>query len=291
MRLTVRTKLLGGFLLVIAMMVAVGLLAIVKLGAINKTTTQLGDNAVPALQNYALLNNATQGYRKDQLRYVTAIDARDRANMIDTVAEDLRNMDLGIRTGTTLASSRLGAARFRSFVDDWNAYVAATADYRRLADAGRERDAIVLMTVGGGKEAFDAVKASLRAATDFRGRSSTDLANRANDTVASTRTIIVVLLIAAALAGIAIALLLSRGIVGGVRQMLAAARGIAGGDVEQQIEIKSRDEIGETGEAFRRWSPTSTRPPTRRAGSPPATSPSRSPRSPTETRSAPPSRR
>ncbi len=107
------------------------------------------------------------------------------------------------------------------------------------------------MTIGGGKEAFDAVKASLRAATDFRGRSSTDLANRANDTVASTRTIIVVLLIAAALAGIAIALLLSRGIVGGVRQMLTAARGIAGGDVEQQIAIKSRDEIGETGEAFK----------------------------------------
>ncbi len=105
MRLTVRTKLLGGFLLVIAMMVAVGLLAIVKLGAINRTTSELGDNAVPALQNYALLNNATQGYRKDQLRYVTAIDARDRANMIDTVAEDFSMMETGIRTGTALASS------------------------------------------------------------------------------------------------------------------------------------------------------------------------------------------
>jgi methyl-accepting chemotaxis protein len=251
MKLTVRTKLLGGFMLVIAMMVAVGALAIVKLAAINTTTTALGDNAVPALQNYALLNNNTQGYRKDQLRYVTAIDAADRANMVETIAQDLRNMELGIRRGTELATSAAGRARFTSFVNAWNTYVEVTADYRRLADAKRERDAIALMSIGGGKRAYDEVKATLNAATEFRGRSSTALAARANDTVSSTRTIILVLLVAAAAAGIAIALLLARGIVGGVQQMLRAARGIAQGDVDQRIEIRSRDEIGETGEAFR----------------------------------------
>ncbi|HST40082.1 MAG TPA: methyl-accepting chemotaxis protein [Conexibacter sp.] len=251
MKLTVRTKLLGGFLVVIALMVAVGTLAIVKLGSINTVTTELGDNAVPALENYALLNNSTQAYRKDQLRYVTAIDARDRASMVDTIATDLRNMDLGIRRGTALAASPAGRARFRTFVDDWNAYIEATADYRAVADAGRERDAIELMSIGGGKAAFDAVRASLNEATAFRGDASDALAAEANDTVSSTRSIIVVLLIAAALAGLAIALLLARGIVGGVRQMRDAARGIAVGDVDQRIEIKSRDEIGETGEAFR----------------------------------------
>ncbi|MDW5597226.1 methyl-accepting chemotaxis protein [Conexibacter stalactiti] len=251
MKLTVRTKLLGGFLVVIALMVAVGTLAIVKLGSINTVTTELGDNAVPALQNYALLNNSTQAYRKDQLRYVTAIDARDRAEMADTIAEDLRNMELAIRRGTALAISPAGRAAFADFVRDWNLYVELTGDYRMIADAGREREAIALMSIGGGKEAFNNVRASLNAATDLRGRSSSALAADANDTVSSTRSIIVVLLVAAALAGLAIALLLARGIVGGVRQMRDAARGIAVGDIDQRIEIRSRDEIGETGEAFR----------------------------------------
>ncbi len=50
--------------------------------------------------------------------------------------------------------------------------------------------------------------------------------------------------------GLLIALLSSRSIVGGVRQLVRAARGIAQGDIEQSVEIRSRDELGEAGAAF-----------------------------------------
>ena len=71
----------------IALMVVVGVLAIARLQSIDEITTDLGDNEVPALQAYALLNNSTQAYRKDQLRYVTALDAARELVAGDDAAE------------------------------------------------------------------------------------------------------------------------------------------------------------------------------------------------------------
>ncbi len=53
------------------------------------------------------------------------------------------------------------------------------------------------------------------------------------------------------LAAIVLAWLFARWIGGGLKQMLRAARGIAEGDVEQQLTIRSNDELGQTAAAFR----------------------------------------
>ncbi len=74
---------------------------------------------------------------------------------------------------------------------------------------------------------------------------------RSDAASSSARTWVIVLLIAAAVVSVGLALLLSRQLGNGLRQLLAAARGIAGGDVEQRVEVRSRDELGDTGKAFR----------------------------------------
>jgi methyl-accepting chemotaxis protein len=55
---------------------------------------------------------------------------------------------------------------------------------------------------------------------------------------------------AAILAAIALTVWLTRTIVGGIRQTLAAAEGIARGDVDQHIDVTSRDEVGQMAAAF-----------------------------------------
>jgi methyl-accepting chemotaxis protein len=55
----------------------------------------------------------------------------------------------------------------------------------------------------------------------------------------------------AAVAGLAIAFFIARGITRGIGQLLVASRGIAEGDVDQHVDRRSRDELGETAAAFR----------------------------------------
>ena len=71
-----------------------------------------------------------------------------------------------------------------------------------------------------------------------------------DDTVASSRTTSIVLILVALALGFGIAFWIARQITGGVGQMLKAARGIAEGDVAQNVEIRTNDELGDTGAAF-----------------------------------------
>jgi methyl-accepting chemotaxis protein len=71
-------------------------------------------------------------------------------------------------------------------------------------------------------------------------------------TASSSRLTMILVGIAAILLGSLIAFVITRQITRGVRQMLTAADGIAGGDVDQRIEVRTRDELGATAEAFRR---------------------------------------
>jgi methyl-accepting chemotaxis protein len=66
----------------------------------------------------------------------------------------------------------------------------------------------------------------------------------------SSRVLMIVVALIAALVGGALAFVLVRSITRAVRQVLQAAEGIAEGDLEQRIEVRSRDELGAMAAAF-----------------------------------------
>ena len=66
----------------------------------------------------------------------------------------------------------------------------------------------------------------------------------------SSRLLMIVVALIAALVGGALAFVLVRSITRAVRQVLHAAEGIAEGDLEQRIEVRSRDELGAMATAF-----------------------------------------
>jgi methyl-accepting chemotaxis protein len=74
----------------------------------------------------------------------------------------------------------------------------------------------------------------------------------AKSTKSSATTLIVVLLSIAILLAAAIAFFISRAIANGTGPMLRAATAIAEGDVEQDVHVNSRDELGKTAQAFQR---------------------------------------
>jgi methyl-accepting chemotaxis protein len=76
--------------------------------------------------------------------------------------------------------------------------------------------------------------------------------NLASGQTARTMSLLVGGLVAAALVlGFGVAFFIARGLTGAVNQMMTAAQGLAGGDLEQQITVHSKDEIGRMADAFR----------------------------------------
>ncbi len=94
-------------------------------------------------------------------------------------------------------------------------------------------------------EAFAAYQKS--AAADVAAQTA-----RFKSTASSSKLTMILVGLFAVLLGSGAAFLLTRSIASRLKKMLAAADGIAGGDVDQQIDASSKDEIGATATAFQR---------------------------------------
>jgi methyl-accepting chemotaxis protein len=248
-KFTVRTKLLSGFLVVIGLMVVVGVVAISRMGAVNDNVKQFGDDVVPSMQAIGSINAYVFVYRSDQLGYIIAGPA-ERRRLSGSLASSVDNIDRMVAQMRRTADAQDEVAIGR-FEGAWAAYLRATDGFRAFADRNDYTSALALIQRGAGGAAFADVSTQLVKLNERLQRGSQAQVTDAGDTVDSGRTTILALLAAAALIAIAIALFASRTIVGGVRQLVTAARGIAKGDVEQRVEIRSRDEIGDAGRAFR----------------------------------------
>ncbi len=255
MKFNVRTKLLAGFLAVVAMVVLVGGLAVVRLGSIHRVTEDYARGTVPSANNVGELKYLIGEVRKDQGQYILkaslGMNAAALAETREEIAGELDDVDRAILTARGLADEADAAAVAR-LVTAWGAYKAGSEPMNALVARGAYRDALTLVADGGAADqAYDGIKVALEAITNVNARAIADQDETADSTVASTRTLIFVLVVIAAAIGVALALLISRWLAGGLGQMLRAARGIAQGDVDQKVELQSGDELGETAEAFR----------------------------------------
>jgi methyl-accepting chemotaxis protein len=252
LKFNVRTKLLGGFLIVIALMVALAVVSITRIDSINTTTESFGSDVVPGMQGISDINQAYYSYRLVQLRYATALSRRDRQqSLIDTYSLQPRVINAAIVSLRRAASTPEETALVNRLNDAWQAYYRDTFAARRMADAGQIAQTVNMLSGGIGFTDFNAFRAALEALNTYQRAQAAQAVSDSKSSASTARTVIIVMSVVAAIVGILIAMLLSRSIVGGVRQMLNAARGIARGNIRQTVAIRSRDEIGETGAAFK----------------------------------------
>jgi methyl-accepting chemotaxis protein len=159
-----------------------------------------------------------------------------------TFMADLRKLD-------GLATDDAGRAAMREI--DAAVATADAVDTRMFAllSSGHQAQAVALMnsraddTSDGIVEALSAYQDSLRA-------SEQHLAASAGSTATTVRWAVVLFALVEVAVATALAVVLTRRIAGGTRRILRAAEGISTGDLHQDVESTSRDEIGETSRAF-----------------------------------------
>ena len=250
MTFNVRTKLLGAFLALVALMGVVGAVSISRLGQVEEVTKEIGGERLETLVIVYGLDGLLKDFREDQLALAATPAGPARARLQRRIEESAGMIGGILHTGATEGSDERDKANAARLGEAFQAYLAATRPLAAQLAAG-DRAAADATLVG---PATQAAAAAVTEATEPVLRHQQTLANaeveRSSDAVDETRLIVLILIAAVALVAIGLALWLSRGIAGGVRQLRDAARGIALGDVAQRVEIRSRDEIGQTAAAF-----------------------------------------
>jgi methyl-accepting chemotaxis protein len=248
---SLRAKLLSGFAVVLIVLVGIILYSLSAAGKIGDRAETIGTSDLPSVALIGQINGEQADYRISQLQHLAASDDAGRAQRATMLRETAEKIDRDFVTYGRLVGPGEDTRRFRLARAQWAEYVSRTARSIAQGDAGRPLDALATIN-GANLERYNALGANL----DAWIASNTKIANRsvqeAADTTSSARTMLIVLGVIAALLAVGIALLLSRQIVGGVRQVLHAAEGIAEGDLDQHVDVKQRDEVGQMAAAFGR---------------------------------------
>ena len=114
-----------------------------------------------------------------------------------------------------------------------------------------EAEAAQALSLGQGKERFDAMRDQLDKLTEIVTGMA---ASKAEASTASFKTLVVVLVaitVGSALLGTVINLLVSRSITAPLRKMVAFAQRVASGDLSSSLDVRQSDESGVLADAFR----------------------------------------
>jgi diguanylate cyclase (GGDEF)-like protein len=247
---------LGAFGVVVALMLAVGLIGIVRLGSDNEHLGRLALKVVPSTRAVGDINALMNKYRKDQLHYIVALpDDRPLSapGSIDgDLAEDLSLMrgDLRAYRSEGLIEDPTDGGLLHAFQADFARYVALTAAFAPLADQGRIRQAGETVGNGAGDAEYDKLKAVITAWSDHKVKTAQAAQTSSDSSYDLSVTLIVALLAAAVAIAAAVALVLARRTTRAVREIGSAAKAISQGDIDQRVAVRSRDEFGEMAKDF-----------------------------------------
>jgi len=246
--MTIRTKLLGGFGLVLVMTAVVAIVGITRLSQASARTEAMYRENVLGVQ-YALLTNQNMiaSAREEKRAFLTPAGDARQALIAESRAEMAAAEQAMVDYEQTFASEA-DRVMWAEVTDPVHAVIEKREGVLDLLAAGRDTEASAAaaeMAV-----LIGPMNKSLTEAGDFNAELAQQAVTAAQESASQARTILLLTSVVAVLAGLGIGYWLARGISAGVGKMRAAAAGIAQGDLDQDVSVTSRDEVGDMARAF-----------------------------------------
>lgn len=240
----IRTKLLGGFLMVVAFLLVSSLIAYVGLTRMAAEIEAVNEEAIEALKAFEI-QSAIADTLPPVRRYVYNGDLSGRetfTNLATDVEEhitELRAMDLEGKE-----------AALEDLVERWEELRDELAAILEIADpVGSEEAAADLHTaegIAGWVHAQSYTFVSISQQRLLRAR------QKAEATVRNTVLLLGGVALLALVAGLAVGLTVSRSITRAVTTLTQAAERISMGELDTAVALKSKDELGDLAQSFER---------------------------------------
>jgi signal transduction histidine kinase/ActR/RegA family two-component response regulator len=251
MRIGIRVKLLAGFVATALFTGVLGWYAASSMERLNDGTRTMSVDVFGGTHLLATWLDRSWESRSDLLPYLLSDDPAERARLRNDMASidaELANIVLRMDEADT---DREDVQTLAGLTQAWKDY-----------DEWRHRAVIGAIEAGDhasaqrayqseGVQRLTALDDAIEAFLSKKREVGVNLAANAEATYDSTRALAIGLSAGATGFGLLIGLFLSGSIARAVGQVARAAKGLAAGDLDQRIEVRSPDEIGDMAEAFR----------------------------------------
>ncbi|WP_447939742.1 methyl-accepting chemotaxis protein [Pseudoxanthomonas mexicana] len=249
--LKLTTKMMLAFGVVLALMLVQGVTAFVGLNSLNGATTEVTGNVLPSVKAAGDLQSMLGELRTTSYRqHVRASDAV-KAEAKTLAAQTEKRIDQSVTDYAKLIASPSEKSAYDAFVKEWKAAKQSYADVQEMLDLGLPDDAVdtfIGATRDQHRKAGDALKALINVVDQQAKAASAD----ADSTFTASSTLMIVMLLAGIVGGLALAWFFARAIANAVGEAVRVANDVSAGKLDGKIDTSRQDEVGQLLTAMQR---------------------------------------
>jgi len=241
--LKIRTKLAAAFGAVLVIALLMGVLSYFRLGMLADETLRIAGTSLPSIERLNAINDLTSDVRIKELRFVDAEGDEARARYRSLLEE--RSAQLS--KARAEYQKMLGASESTS---SWTQYVQQSEEAERIrgqalswAAAGKTAEARQLLKESG-VVVFEKLRQLLGEEIGLAVRDADSTAKHASDSAATSRILVITLLLIAVLVGSLTAMFTTKAITAPLQSATEVFHRMAQGDLEVPVDTSRGDEIG-----------------------------------------------
>jgi len=241
MRLTIKAKLIAAFAAVIILSAVSMGIALMNLGALNASFSAAMEGNVKRIQLASDLEVSTLKVARDEKNLILTQDPAAIATLVGQMDAEIDAVHTDTATLREL-SSESGKPLVDKFGADYDAYLVQHAEVRRLSTLNLDAEAFALAS-GKAAEVRAASVARLDEIVALNNTQLNDAIAAAEALYGSSSLLLTALLVGSTIIAVSAAAVIIVGISRGLGKISQVVSAVAIGDLDQNIEIKSNDEI------------------------------------------------
>jgi len=244
MKMTIRRKLLGSFLIVVLLLVFMGGYAVMKLDAMGAKSREIDEVWLPSVAYLGNINTAISDVDRLLARLVLEPDAEKIAEIEQRVHEATARVEKTRALYEPLITRDEERAAYERLVMEWDSYLTQLSVVIQAGKANEfELGNRLLRDVAGN---FARADEQIEQLMELNVRGANDISQQVVETNENARQMLLLVSIVAVLVGVIIAFLTGTSLSKAILRVCQQIKQVAGGDLTAEpIDLKRKDELGE----------------------------------------------
>jgi len=250
-QLTIRFKILIGFLIVLLIAIIMGVFSIFQLSNVNDNTQDITGRWLPGVKYTSAIQNYFTLYRTREYKFLLTKTNEEADIVISEIERNKEKLNIASNTFQKLIKDENEKLLFDSITDEYNQYE-LESDKLIAAFKRNQKDSARLILLGKSLNLYYSISKKLVNIVDLNNNGGEQASVASMKTYNTAVLLIIIIIIASVFLSIIIALINAGIISKGINKMKEAAEKIANGDTNVDLNITSRDEIGDLSISFKK---------------------------------------
>ena len=249
-RLTIATKMVCTFLIIIVLTAVIGVVAIIQNGRISSSTETISASQIPGMRAVTALDGLVGSHRRGEMLMFLAVDKDVKEKYIRRNDEAIEKAKVEQMAYEKLINTEAERKLYAEFKDAWKSYLSEYPKIKELALQESTGDEVSAIVMGASSTSFNQALKALDSLKKVVIEQSQQESSKAADIAHFTRNLIIGLLCLCVLIGTTLVLLFARSISAPLKRLATDAEQVASGDLGVVVQVESQDEIGQVAQSF-----------------------------------------